>query len=187
MGRRGRVPAPTPDRFFAHYRVDTYSGSAYYGFAAYLDARGLTPTLLQVQGTTDAAGTRAALLAAIPAMADGGGGWHGRGGRGGLMIIETFDIDKDGKVTSTQWDSPAFNAGIVSGSKVLAVNGNTYDGDGIKDAVTAAKSGAPVQLVVQRGNRVETVSIAYKDGLRYPWLERATPGKAPTGLSCRRT
>lgn len=93
-----------------------------------------------------------------------------------------ISLDKDGKVTSTQWDSPAFNAGIVSGSKVLAVNGNTYDGDGIKDAVTAAKSGAPVQLVVQRGNRVETVSIAYKDGLRYPWLERATPGKAPTGL-----
>lgn len=58
-----------PDRLFAHYRVDTYSGSAYYGFAAYLDARGLTPTLLQVQGTTDAAGTRAALLAAILADA----------------------------------------------------------------------------------------------------------------------
>ena len=46
----------------------------------------------------------AALLAAIPAMADGGGGWHGRGGRGGLMIIETFDIDKDGKVTQAEID-----------------------------------------------------------------------------------
>jgi len=65
---------------------------------------------------------------------------------------------------------------------VLAVNGNTYDGDAIKAAVTAAKDGAPVQLVVQRGSRVETISIEYKDGLRYPWLERVAPGKAPTGL-----
>lgn len=93
-----------------------------------------------------------------------------------------ISLDKDGKVTSTQWDSPAFNAGIVSGSKVLAVNGNTYDGDAIKEAVTAAKSGTPLQLLVQRGSRIETVSIEYKDGLRYPWLERAAPGKAPTGL-----
>lgn len=46
----------------------------------------------------------AALLAAIPAMADGGGGWHGRGGWGGLMIIETFDINKDGKVTQAEID-----------------------------------------------------------------------------------
>lgn len=45
----------------------------------------------------------AALLAAIPAMA-GGGGWHGRGGPGSLMIIETFDIDKDGKVTQAEID-----------------------------------------------------------------------------------
>ena len=52
----------------------------------------------------------------------------------------------------------------------------------MKDAVTAARNGTPLQLLVQRGNRVETVSIAYKDGLRYPWLERAAPGKAPTGL-----
>ena len=102
------------------------------------------------------------------------------------MVNLTYSIgislDKDGKVTSTQWDSPAFNAGIVSGSKVLAVNGNTYDGDAIKEAVTAAKSGTPLQLLVQRGSRIETVSIEYKDGLRYPWLERAAPGKAPTGL-----
>jgi len=26
------------------------------------------------------------------------------------------------------------------------------------------------------------VAVAYRGGLRYPWLERAAPGKAPTGL-----
>jgi hypothetical protein len=47
----------------------------------------------------------AALLAAIPAMASGGwGSWHGRGGPGGLIIIETFDLDKDGKITQAEID-----------------------------------------------------------------------------------
>lgn len=91
-------------------------------------------------------------------------------------------VDKDGKVTSTQWDSPAFNAGLVSGAKVLAVNGNTYEADALKEAVTAAKTGGPLELLVHRGTRFQTISIDYKDGLRYPWLERAAPGKAPTGL-----
>lgn len=91
-------------------------------------------------------------------------------------------IDKDGKVTATQWDSPAFYAGVVTGSKILAVNGVTYDPDGLKKAITAAKTGGALELLFQRGDRFQTVKIAYKGGLRYPWLERAETGKAPTGL-----
>lgn len=91
-------------------------------------------------------------------------------------------IDKDAKVTATQWDSPAFDAGVVTGAKILAVNGVGYDGDLLKKAVTAAKDGAPLELLFQRGDRFQTVKIAYKRGLRYPWLERAAPGTAPTGL-----
>ncbi|MFM5884183.1 MAG: peptidase M61, partial [Novosphingobium sp.] len=91
-------------------------------------------------------------------------------------------IDKDAKVTGTQWDSPAFSAGVVTGSKILAVNGVTYDGDGLKKAITAAKSGAPLELLFQRGDRFQTVRIDYKGGLRYPWLERTAAGKAPAGL-----
>jgi predicted metalloprotease with PDZ domain len=93
------------------------------------------------------------------------------------------NIDKDGKVTSTLWDGPAFNAGLVNGAKILAVNGEAYDGDAIKDAVKSAKgTDKPIDLVVQRGTHVSTISIAYHGGLRYPWLERITPGKAPAGL-----
>lgn len=93
-------------------------------------------------------------------------------------------IDKDGKVTGTRWDSPAFNAGVVNGAKILAVNGETYDQDGIKKAITAAKdaNAKPVELLIQRGTHFQTVSIAYRGGLRWPWLERTAPGKAPTGL-----
>jgi predicted metalloprotease with PDZ domain len=92
-------------------------------------------------------------------------------------------IDKDGKVTSTRWDSPAFNAGIVSGTKIVAVNGTAYDPDVMKAAITGAKGGkAPIELLVQRGDRFLTVPISYTEGLRYAWLERSSPGTAPVGL-----
>ena len=91
-------------------------------------------------------------------------------------------IDKEAKVTATQWDSPAFNAGIVNGAKIVAVNGTAYEADALKAAITAAKTGAPVVLLIQRGDRFESRSIDYRGGLRWPWLERAAAGKAPTGL-----
>ena len=92
-------------------------------------------------------------------------------------------IGKEGAVTDTTWDSPAFNAGIVPGAKLVAVNGIAYDADAIKAAITAAKGGKePIQLLIQRGDKFMTVPVAYHGGLRYPWLERAAPGKAPTGL-----
>ncbi|MFM5895076.1 MAG: peptidase M61, partial [Novosphingobium sp.] len=91
-------------------------------------------------------------------------------------------IDKDAKVIATQWDSPAFNAGVVPGSKILAVGGTAYDQDGIKAAITAAKTGAPLVLLIQRGDHFESVTIDYRGGLKYPWLERAAAGTAPTGL-----
>ena len=37
-------------------------------------------------------------------------------------------------------------------------------------------------LLIQRGDRFESVTVAHRGGLRYPWLERAAPGKAPAGL-----
>ncbi len=92
-------------------------------------------------------------------------------------------LDKDGKVTATRWDSPAFNAGIVTGAKIVAVGGVAYDADGLKNAITLAKtSGKPIELLIQRGERVQTINLDYRDGLRWPWLERATPGTAPNGL-----
>ncbi len=94
-----------------------------------------------------------------------------------------FRLDKDGKVTGARWDGPAFDAGLVEGVKVVAVNGTTYDADALKDAIKTAKGGKePIQLLVQRGDRFMTVPIDWHGGLRYPWLERIPGGKAPAGL-----
>jgi predicted metalloprotease with PDZ domain len=102
----------------------------------------------------------------------------------GLNLTHSIglSIDKDAKVIATLWDSPAFNAGVVNGAKILAVDGVGYDQDGLKQAITAAKDGAPLELLFQRGEKFQSVKIDYRGGLRWPWLERAAPGKAPTGL-----
>ncbi len=92
-------------------------------------------------------------------------------------------IDKDGKVIACRWGSAAFEAGVVSGAKIVAVNGDAYDQDTMRKAITAARgTDRPIDLLIQRGTRFQTVSVPYHDGLRYPWLERAAPGTAPAGL-----
>ena len=87
-------------------------------------------------------------------------------------------IDKDAKVTASQWGSPAFDAGVVNGAKILAVNGEAYDQDRLKRAITAGKGGAPIELLIQRGEKFLTVPVRYTGGLRWPWLEKTGSGEA---------
>ena len=91
-----------------------------------------------------------------------------------------FALDKEGKITGTQWDSPAFDAGLVTGAQVVAVNGEAYSAEVLREAITAAKGGKePIELLVRRDDHFVTVPIAYHDGLRYPWLEPAGEGEQP--------
>ncbi|MBW3550756.1 MAG: peptidase M61 [Proteobacteria bacterium] len=78
-----------------------------------------------------------------------------------------------GRVTAVRWDGPAFDAGIASGSTLLAVNGYAFETGLLDDAIEAAQAdGSAIELVVQHGEVVRTVSIDYRGGLRYPHLER---------------
>jgi predicted metalloprotease with PDZ domain len=91
------------------------------------------------------------------------------------------NLDANGEVTLTMWDSPAFNAGIVDGVKIVAVNGEEYSEDAIKQAISAAKgTNDPIDLIVKRGERYLTLELDYHGGLRYPWLEKTGTGQ--TGL-----
>jgi predicted metalloprotease with PDZ domain len=85
---------------------------------------------------------------------------------------------KDGAITAVLWDSPAFDAGLTVGTKILAVDGRTFDGDALKRAVAAAgKSKAPVRLLVQSGDSFRTAELDWHGGLRYPRLEPTAGGK----------
>lgn len=82
-------------------------------------------------------------------------------------------LGRDGGITGVLWDSPAFKAGLVTGGKIIAVNGEAYEVERLKEAITAAKGGKqPVSLIVKDGDHFKVVDIDYREGLKYPRLER---------------
>lgn len=83
-------------------------------------------------------------------------------------------VGKDGDVADVLWDGPAFKAGLSPGMKIVAVNSHDFNGDALKDAVTAAAKdkGQPVELLVKNFDEYATLRIDYHDGLKYPHLER---------------
>ncbi|HEY5805493.1 MAG TPA: peptidase M61 [Lysobacter sp.] len=80
---------------------------------------------------------------------------------------------KDATVSGVRWDGPAFDAGIAPGATLLAVNGYAYENDRLKDAIKANHDGSrPIELVVKHGEVVRTLRLDYREGLKYPHLER---------------
>ena len=71
-----------------------------------------------------------------------------------------------------RWDGPAFKAGIAPGGTLLAVQGREYTPERLKDAIAATANGAPIELLVKNGEIYKTFRIDYRDGLKYPHLER---------------
>ena len=85
---------------------------------------------------------------------------------------------RDSSVTSVIWDGPAFDAGLTVGSKILAVNGRSFDGDALKRAIVAAtKSKEPIRLLVQNGDTFRTLDLDWHGGMRYPRLQPTAGGK----------
>lgn len=83
-----------------------------------------------------------------------------------------LSLNREANITSVLWEGPAYKAGLTVGDKIIAVNGIAYDTDRLKEAITSAKSGDPVSLIVKDGDHYRTVAIDYRGGLRYPRLER---------------
>jgi predicted metalloprotease with PDZ domain len=90
-------------------------------------------------------------------------------------------VGKDSRIAEMIWDGPAFKAGVAPGQTLEAVNGLAYTGDRLKDAVRAAQSAKPVELLVRTFDTFSTLSIHYTGGLRYPDLERIDG--TPDGLA----
>jgi predicted metalloprotease with PDZ domain len=81
-----------------------------------------------------------------------------------------------GAVSEVVWDSPAFAAGIVAGSTIVAVGDNAYTPERLLGAIGQNRGGGhPIGLRVQHRDRERVVTIDYRDGLRFPRLERV-PG-----------
>jgi predicted metalloprotease with PDZ domain len=84
-----------------------------------------------------------------------------------------LQLGEDGAVNDAIVGSPAFDAGISSGMKVIGVNGRLYTHDLLEDAIKAANGTTePISLIVVEDEYIRTFSINYHGGDRYPHLMR---------------
>jgi predicted metalloprotease with PDZ domain len=85
-------------------------------------------------------------------------------------------LDDGGKLTDVHWEGPAFDAGLITGSTIVSVNGFGYSADRLKDAIKARR---PIELLVKTGEHVRSTRIDYTGGPRYPRFERVagTPAR----------
>ncbi|KAF1055458.1 MAG: hypothetical protein GAK43_00252 [Stenotrophomonas maltophilia] len=148
--------------------VATLNGIAPYDWASYLRERldGHGPLI----GGLEAAGWR---LVYRDTPNDGFKAQEKRSKAANLTYSLGATVVDGGTVGDVLWDSPAFNAGLAPGMRVVAVEWREYSNERLKEAVTrAATDKAPIRLLVKQFDRIEPMDIDYHGGLKYPVLER---------------
>lgn len=82
-------------------------------------------------------------------------------------------VNNEGEVREVLPDSPAGRAGMVEGSKLMAVDGYLWNPRSVDAAILAARSRkTPIEFLASFGDAVATYRLDYHDGPRYPHLER---------------
>jgi len=91
-------------------------------------------------------------------------------------------VSDDGTVVDVTHGGTAYDAGVAPGMKIVAVNGEQYSPDKLREAISSAKTVLnPIQFIVANGAQFKTMSMEYHDGLKYPHIER--DGSRPDYLS----
>lgn len=84
-----------------------------------------------------------------------------------------LSINKQAQINDVLWDGPAFKAGVSTGATLVAVNGQDYSTDVLKDAIAAARdSKSPIELSFNYQGGYHTIPVDYHGGLKYPHLQR---------------
>jgi len=84
-----------------------------------------------------------------------------------------LQVGSDGAVSDAIVGSPAFEAGVSSGMKIMGVNGRVFTPDLLDDAIKAAKdTSQPITLLVLVDDYFRNCTINYHGGARYPHLSR---------------
>jgi predicted metalloprotease with PDZ domain len=91
-------------------------------------------------------------------------------------------ISDDGTVVDVIHGGTAYDAGVAPGMRIIAVNGEQYSADKLREAISNAKTVLnPIQFIVANGAQFKTMSMEYHDGLKFPHIER--DGARPDYLS----
>jgi predicted metalloprotease with PDZ domain len=106
----------------------------------------------------------------------------------GLSYSLGMSIGREGRLTDVLWEGLAFKQGLTPGTQIIAINNVAYTNDRMKDAIKAAQKDGPLELLVKNGDNFRTVRFAYREGLRYPKLERikGTPDRFEQILNARK-
>jgi len=84
-----------------------------------------------------------------------------------------FAADENGKLFDVRENSPAWNAGLGIGMKIVAVNDRAFSPDYWTATVKAAASSTqPLHLTIDHDGFYSTIDVSYHGGLRYPHLVR---------------
>jgi predicted metalloprotease with PDZ domain len=82
-------------------------------------------------------------------------------------------LTSDGQIRDVRWNGPADKAQLAPGEKIIAVDGQIFSNDALRDAIRRAKGTTePIRLIVQADNYVHNAQIDYHGGERYPALVR---------------
>ena len=125
------------------------------------------------------------------------------GGRRGAGVDCWYSIglriSGDGTISDVRWNGPADKARLGPGQKLIAIDGQVFSPDVLRESIRNAKGNKePIKLIVQSDTYVSNAEIDYHDGERFPVLERVegtpayleditkpltTPEKAPESES----
>ncbi len=84
-----------------------------------------------------------------------------------------FMLGDDGKFGDVIVGSPAYQAGLGPGMKLIAVNGRKSSPEILHAAVKAAQgNGQAIELLIENAQFFKTYSVPYHDGEKNPHLER---------------
>lgn len=81
-----------------------------------------------------------------------------------------LNIASKGAILEVMWDSPAFAAGLTTGSEIVAIDGQPYDEDLMREAVGRTPDTGRVALTVATRSFRRDVEIVYDAGHRFPHL-----------------
>lgn len=85
-----------------------------------------------------------------------------------------IELDKNGNIADVVPSSPADQAGLAPDMKLVAVNGRRYSKDVLRDAVAASRESGHIDLLCENKEFFQAHRLSYRDGRRYPVLERDT-------------
>jgi predicted metalloprotease with PDZ domain len=84
-----------------------------------------------------------------------------------------IDLASDGRIDDVLVGSASDKAKLGPGMQIIAVNGRQFSGQLLSDAIRDAKGNDnPISLIVANTGTYRVVGLDYRDGLRYPHLER---------------